>query len=78
MTDSDLRRLVTVATFESSVEASLARGALEAIGITAFIPGESLGVFSRNRGGPAAIELQVRASDGPQAMAELKRLAQTG
>ena len=44
--------LVTVATFATSLEASLARGALEAVGIAVFVvPGEALGSFSRNQEG---------------------------
>ena len=66
--------LVTVATFENSLQASLARGALEAAGIDAFIPGEELGTFSRNRGGISLTDLQVRASDRERAAAELERI----
>ena len=65
---------VTVASFENSLEASIARGALEAAGIAAFVPGEALGTFSRNRGGITSTELQVRAVDRDQAIEELKRL----
>lgn len=66
--------LVTVATFENSLQASLARGALEAAGIDAFIPGEALGTFTRNRGGISLTELQVRGADRERAVAELKRI----
>ena len=66
--------LVTIATFETSVEASLARGALEAIGIRALVIGETLGVFSTRRGGLATTELQVFQSDGARALVELRRL----
>ena len=68
--------LVTIATFETEVEASLARGALEAIGIPALVPSESSGSF---RGlysgvgmGPA--ELKVFASDRERATVELHRM----
>lgn len=66
--------LVTIATFVSSFEAGLARGALEAIGIPAFVPGEALGTLSRNRGATGAGALQVFESDRDAAVAELKRL----
>lgn len=66
--------LVTIASFATSMEASLARGALEAAGISAIVAGESLGTFSRNRGGIPATELQVRHSDREKAIAELQRL----
>ena len=46
--------LVTIATFESELEASFARGALEAIGIPALVPGESSQVPSRARPGCAS------------------------
>ena len=66
--------LVTVATFDTVVEASLARGALEAIGVAAFVPGEAPGTFSLNRGGPPPTILQVFQSDAARAVAELRRL----
>jgi hypothetical protein len=66
--------LVTIATFATAMNASLARGALEAIGIQAFIPGEDLGSFSRNRGGVTNTTLQVRHADCVRAIAELQRL----
>lgn len=66
--------LVTIATFRTSFEASLARGALEAIGIDALVPGEELGSFSLNRGGPAVTQLQVFESDRGRAIAELRRM----
>jgi hypothetical protein len=65
---------VTIATFPTTFEASLARGALEAIGIAAFVPGEELGTFSRYRGGLAFSELQVFASDRERALSELHRM----
>jgi len=66
--------IVTVATFATSFEASLARGALEAIGIRALVPGEALGSFSTQRGGISATELQVFASDRDRALVELRRM----
>jgi len=66
--------LVTVATFGNSIEASLARGALEAAGIPAFVPGEALGTFSPNRGGLPVATLQVRVEDVERAIEELKRI----
>ncbi len=66
--------LVTIATFESGVEASLARGALEAIGIRAYVPGEAQGMYSLNRGGAASPTLQVFASDRDRALVELRRM----
>ncbi len=66
--------LVTVATFSTSLEASLARGALEAAGIGALVPGEALGSFSVNRGGAPLTELRVRSVDRDRAIKELKRL----
>jgi len=66
--------LVAIAEFETSLEASLARGALEAIGIAALVPGEALGSFSTNRGGVAKNELHVFASDAQRAIVELRRL----
>ena len=66
--------LVTIATFPTSFEAGVARGALESIGIRAHVPGEALGAFSRNRGGIAEGTLQVFASDKDAAVAELRRM----
>ena len=69
--------LVTIASFATGMEASLARGALEAAGISAIVAGEGLGTFSRNRGGIPVTELQVRKSDREKAIAELQRLEMT-
>jgi len=65
--------IVTLATFETEFEASLARGALEAIGIRAMVPGEVFGTYSRN---PrfTRIELKVFESDRDRAAVELRRL----
>lgn len=67
-------RLVTVATFSSDLEASLARGALEAAGIRAFVPTEARGTFSRYRGGASGAQLQVFESDSERALVALRRL----
>ena len=67
--------LVTIATFGTEFEASLARGALEAIGIPALVPGEWGGSFTRvYRGGVRATALQVFESDRERAMIELRRM----
>jgi hypothetical protein len=66
--------LVTIASFRTDFEASLAKGALEAIGVSAFVPRETLGTFSRNRGGIPLGVLQVFESNRDRAMAELHRM----
>jgi hypothetical protein len=73
----DDEALVTIATFTTSFEASLARGALEAAGIAAVVPGEESGTFStysRNHGDPTVSVLQVLESDRDRAIAELGRM----
>jgi hypothetical protein len=72
----DQDSLVTIATFETEFEASLARGALEAIGIPALVPTESQGTFGglHGRTGPGPAALRVFASDRERAVAELNRL----
>ena len=73
---SDVRehdRLVAAATFATEFEASLARGALEAIGIDAWVPAEDCGSFT-HRGAPPVITLQVFESDLERAVVELRRL----
>jgi hypothetical protein len=65
--------LVTIASFPTSFEASLAKGALNACGIFAVVPDEILGALSRNRGGIPVGVLQVFASDRDRAIAELRR-----
>ena len=66
---------MTIATFETEFEASLARGALEAIGIPALVPGEWGGSFPRvYRGGARATALQVFESDRDRARTELRRM----
>jgi hypothetical protein len=68
--------LVTIATFETEFEASLARGALEAIGIPALVPGEAGGSFRGPYGGgtPGRTELRVFDSDRDRALVELHRM----
>jgi hypothetical protein len=66
--------LATIASFPTDFEASLAKGALEAAGISAFVPSEALGTFSRKRGGTPVGVLQVFESDRDRAVAELRRL----
>ena len=66
--------LVTIASFPTSFEASLAKSALEACGISAVVPDEVLGTFSRNRGNIPIGALQVYESDRDRAIAELRRL----
>jgi len=65
--------IVTLATFETEFEASLARGALEAIGIRAMVPGEQFGTYARS-GRAREVELKVFESDRDRAIVELRRL----
>jgi len=75
MSDRSDETLVTIATFETELEASFARGALEAIGISALVPGEWSGSFTgMYRGLPHQAELQVFESDRDRALVELRRL----
>jgi hypothetical protein len=66
---------VTVATFGSLFEASIARGALEADGLSAYVPGENAGSFTQNRSGlnEVWVQLQVRASDRDRAVELLRQ-----
>lgn len=66
--------IVTIATFETDIEASLARGALEAIGIRAIVPGEQFGMYGRSVRSLNGVELKVFESDYPRAATELRRL----
>jgi hypothetical protein len=67
--------LVTVATFDTEFEASLARGALEAIGIRAPVPGEWSASFAGlYRGGVRTTELRVFESDRDRAIIALRRM----
>ena len=71
----DEESLVTIATFETELEASFARGALHAIGIPAQVPGDWSGSLSGPfRGGSHLAELQVFESDRARAIVELRRL----
>jgi len=75
MSDSGDEALITIATFDTELEASFARGALEAIGIQTLVPGEWGGSFSGMYGGtPKQAALQVFESDRDRAMVELRRL----
>jgi len=71
MTMHDDDALVTVATFNSVWEASMARGVLEAAGIRALVPEEAL-VRSKNMMFPTG-SLRVLESDKDRAIAELRR-----
>src|SRR5262249_17534297 len=64
---------VTVATFENQIEASVARGALEAAGIHAFVPEETR-LFGLNRSvlHQSWAELKVKASDHDRALEALR------
>jgi len=64
--------LVTVATFKTVFEASLAKGALESIGIAASVPEEML-VRAHGSIMPIA-RLQVFASQASRAQIELRRM----
>jgi hypothetical protein len=73
----DDEALVTIATFSSSFEASMVKGALEAIGIPALVPDEGSGTFSwysRQPDGSGGSVLKVFESDRDRAVAELRRL----
>jgi hypothetical protein len=63
--------LVTIARFETSIEADLAKGALEAVGIRALVPEDAL--FRRGVVVTPAT-LQVFASDRSRAEAALGRM----
>lgn len=66
--------IVTLATFETEFEASLARGALEAIGIRAMVPGEDSGSYIRRARVLHGVELKVFESDRERAAVELRRM----
>jgi hypothetical protein len=66
--------IVTLATFDTEFEASLARGALEAIGIRAMVPGEDSGSYVRRARVLQGVELKVFESDRERAAIELRRL----
>ena len=69
--------LVTIAVFDTEFEASLARGALESIGIPALVPGERsgsiTGLYSGRLPGTTS-SLQVFESDRDRALVELRRM----
>ena len=64
--------LVTVATFQTVFDASVAKGALEAEGMHAFVPNESVGSFSRLAQRESWAELKVKARDRDRAVQVLK------
>jgi hypothetical protein len=66
--------IVTLATFETEFEASLARGALESIGIPAMVPGEDSGSYIRRARVLQGVELKVFESDRARAAVELRRM----
>jgi Putative prokaryotic signal transducing protein len=69
--------IVTIAVFETEFEASLARGALESIGIQALVPGEaggSIGGLYSGRLPGTVTELRVFESDRDRAIVELRRM----
>ena len=72
--ESSAEDFVTVATFENQIEASVARGALEAEGIPAFVPVEVRGSYNVSRPYSPWAELKVRASDQDRAIEMLKRV----
>jgi hypothetical protein len=75
MADRNDDALITIATFDTELEASFARGALEAIGIQALVPGEWGGSFSGMYGGMShQTALQVFESDRDRAIVELRRM----
>ena len=69
------RLLVTVATFATGLDASVARGALEAEGIRAYVPSEPLRTIARTRVPAPTTALRVRTSDRVRAMEVLERAA---
>jgi hypothetical protein len=70
---AEAEEFVTVATFENQIEASVARGALEAEGIPTFVPIEVRGSYNVSRPYSPWAELKVRAGDRDRAIQVLKR-----
>ena len=71
----DDERLVTISVVETIIEASIARGALESVGIRALVPEETLVRLGRSWGTsliPTG-SLQVLESDEARAVADLRR-----
>ena len=64
---------VTVATFRNMFDASVAKGALEADGLSAFVPSENIGAFGRAVMPGPWVEIEVRASDRDRAVELLKQ-----
>ena len=69
---ADSEEWVTVATFRNMFDASVARGALEADGLSAWVPGENIGAFGRAVMPGPWVEIKVRASDRDRAVELLK------
>ncbi|MDQ6892636.1 MAG: hypothetical protein M3167_08145 [Acidobacteriota bacterium] len=65
--------LVTVATFQTVFDASVAKGALEAAGVAAFVPRELAGSFSRLPQHEIWAELKVRKRDRDFAVELLRK-----
>jgi hypothetical protein len=65
---TESEELVTVATFPTVFDASVAKGALEARGMRAYVPREMVGSFSRLAEHEPWAELKVRASDRDRAV----------
>jgi hypothetical protein len=64
--------LVTIATFQTVFDASVAKGALVAEGMQAFVPREIAGSFSRLAQHESWAELKVKARDRDRAVQVLK------
>jgi hypothetical protein len=70
--------IVTIASFHTPWEASLAKNALEAEGITAFLANEATLAASMGVSSPvAAVELQVAQADAERARVVLSQIRRT-
>jgi hypothetical protein len=69
----DSEEWVTVATFRNMFDASVARGALQADGLSALVPGENIGAFGRAVMQGPWVQIKVRASDRDRAVELLKQ-----
>ena len=67
--------LVTVATFATGLDASVARGALEAEGIRAYVPADATATVRHTARLTPITEVRVRTSDRRRAMEVLERAA---
>ena len=70
----EAEELVTVATFPNVFEAAVAKGALEAEGVTAFVSSEDVRVYGPSGPSPEGIwpEVRVRTSDRDHAIEVLR------